>query len=125
MEVKDLCRISERFRQLKNSLKLKDVQKILRRAVNINLQKDVFENYLNDFFRAEAEKIINKKRHCGNISKGEEANKWYTSYEASFKNYPIRIEQLKQQHKSDLKQYQDKITLAETRLFTYNPSLIS
>lgn len=119
IEGKDLCRISERFRELKKVLKLKDVQRILERAVSISLRKDSFENYLNDFFRGEAEKIIKKKRHFANIVKEEEANKWPKLYEASFEKYADKIEQLKLQHHKDVEQYKGKITLVETKLFTY------
>lgn len=117
---KDLCKISERFRALKKMLKYKDVQSILQKAMNVNLSKDSFENYLNDFFRGEAEKIISKKRHCVNIPKDEETNKWPKSYEASFESYAIRIEGLKHQYYKDIKQYQDKIAAVETKLFTYD-----
>lgn len=105
MKINDLCTISEHFRDLKKTMKLKDVQNILKRTVEIYLQKDSVENYLNDFFRGEAEKIINKKRHCEGISKEEDANKWPKVYEASFDKYAEKITKLKQQYVKDVQEY--------------------
>ena len=58
---KDLCAISEHLRRLKDKIKLADVKRMLRRATEIHLRKDLIENYVDNFFRTEAEKIISKK----------------------------------------------------------------
>jgi len=59
--LKDLCAISEHLRKLKDTIKLCDIKRMLKRAITFHIQKDTIQHYLDDFFKEEAEKSISKK----------------------------------------------------------------
>ena len=101
---KDLCKISEHFRNLKRSLTLNDLHKILKRATEINIKKESIQLYFNEYFKLKAEKLINEKLN----NKTAQAD-----CEDEFSIYSNRIKILREQYRNDNEQYQIKIAVAE------------
>ena len=62
---RDLCGISEYLRDLRASIKEQDLRMMLKRASALHIHRDVIHHSIDNFFRTEAGKLLNRAVELG------------------------------------------------------------
>ncbi len=101
---KDLCAVSEYLRRLKGTIKLQDIRRILRRAVDIHIRRDAIEKGIDDFFISEAERLLSTGKN------------WPREHRQLLEQSVARIAAHQAQQQRDVTHIQSKLSAVELQL---------